>query len=92
MVYVLAKDEGGRHTPIFGGYKPQFFFRTTNVTGEVGLSEGVEMVMPGDNATVWAINVLRGRTRGPKWERFSQWVPTYANFDSPTHFGELTFK
>ena len=52
MVCVLAKDEGGRHTPIFGGYKPQFFFRTTNVTGEVGLSEGVEMVMPGDNATV----------------------------------------
>ena len=52
LVYVLAKDEGGRHTPIFGGYKPQFFFRTTNVTGEVGLSEGVEMVMPGDNATV----------------------------------------
>ncbi|MFO0806721.1 MAG: elongation factor Tu [Gemmataceae bacterium] len=51
-VYVLARDEGGRHTPIFGGYKPQFFFRTTNVTGEVGLSEGVEMVMPGDNATV----------------------------------------
>ena len=51
-VYVLARDEGGWHTPIFGGYKPQFFFRTTNVTGEVGLSEGVEMVMPGDNATV----------------------------------------
>ena len=45
-VYVLARDEGGRHTPIFGGYKPQFFFRTTNVTGEVGLAEGVEMVSP----------------------------------------------
>ncbi len=51
-VYVLSKDEGGRHTPFFGGYKPQFFFRTTNVTGEMQLPEGVEMVMPGDNATV----------------------------------------
>jgi elongation factor Tu len=51
-VYVLRKDEGGRHTPFFGGYKPQFFFRTTNVTGEMQLPEGVEMVMPGDNAAV----------------------------------------
>jgi elongation factor Tu len=51
-VYVLSKDEGGRHTPFFGGYKPQFFFRTANVTGEMRLPEGVEMVMPGDNAAV----------------------------------------
>ncbi len=51
-VYVLRKDEGGRHTPFFSGYKPQFFFRTTNVTGEVRLPEGIEMVMPGDNAAV----------------------------------------
>jgi len=51
-VYVLSKDEGGRHTPFFGGYKPQFFFRTTNVTGEMQLPEGVDMVMPGDNAAV----------------------------------------
>jgi elongation factor Tu len=51
-VYVLSKEEGGRHTPFFSGYQPQFFFRTTNVTGEVGLSEGGEMVMPGDNASV----------------------------------------
>jgi elongation factor Tu len=51
-VYVLSKDEGGRHTPFFSGYKPQFFFRTTNVTGEVRLPEGTEMVMPGDNAAV----------------------------------------
>jgi elongation factor Tu len=51
-VYVLSKEEGGRHTPFFGGYKPQFFFRTTNVTGEVLLPEGIAMVMPGDNATV----------------------------------------
>ena len=48
-VYVLSKDEGGRHTPFFKGYRPQFYFRTTDVTGEVELPEGVEMVMPGDN-------------------------------------------
>jgi elongation factor Tu len=49
-VYVLSKDEGGRHTPFFRGYRPQFYFRTTDVTGVVELGEGVEMVMPGDNA------------------------------------------
>ena len=49
-VYVLTKDEGGRHTPFFSGYRPQFFFRTTDVTGNIELEEGVEMVMPGDNA------------------------------------------
>ena len=48
-VYVLTKEEGGRHTPFFTGYKPQFYFRTTDITGEVNLPEGVEMVMPGDN-------------------------------------------
>jgi len=48
-VYVLSKDEGGRHTPFFNGYRPQFYFRTTDVTGSVSLEEGVEMVMPGDN-------------------------------------------
>jgi elongation factor Tu len=48
-VYVLSKDEGGRHTPFFNGYRPQFYFRTTDVTGAVDLPEGVEMVMPGDN-------------------------------------------
>ena len=48
-VYVLTKDEGGRHTPFFKGYRPQFYIRTTDVTGEVILEEGVEMVMPGDN-------------------------------------------
>jgi elongation factor Tu len=51
-VYVLTKDEGGRHTPFFGGYRPQFYFRTTDVTGEVQLPSGVEMVMPGDNVTM----------------------------------------
>jgi elongation factor Tu len=48
-VYILSKDEGGRHTPFFDGYRPQFYFRTTDVTGSVKLPEGVEMVMPGDN-------------------------------------------
>ena len=48
-VYVLSKEEGGRHTPFFDGYRPQFYFRTTDVTGTIGLPEGVEMVMPGDN-------------------------------------------
>jgi len=48
-VYVLKKEEGGRHTPFFSGYRPQFYFRTTDVTGVVKLPEGVEMVMPGDN-------------------------------------------
>jgi len=50
-VYVLSKEEGGRHTPFFKGYRPQFFFRTTDVTGDIELPEGVEMIMPGDNTT-----------------------------------------
>ena len=49
QVYVLTKEEGGRHTPFFHGYRPQFYFRTTDVTGVIELPEGVEMVMPGDN-------------------------------------------
>ena len=51
-IYVLSKDEGGRHTPFFNGYRPQFYFRTTDVTGAVDLPEGIEMVMPGDNVQV----------------------------------------
>jgi len=51
-VYVLSKEEGGRHTPFFTGYRPQFFFRTTDVTGVLELPEGVEMIMPGDNVTI----------------------------------------
>jgi elongation factor Tu len=51
-VYVLTKEEGGRHTPFFTGYRPQFYFRTTDVTGTATLPEGVEMVMPGDNVTI----------------------------------------
>jgi elongation factor Tu len=59
-VYVLGKDEGGRHTPFFNGYRPQFYFRTTDVTGDCALPEGVEMVMPGDNVslTVKLINPI----------------------------------
>jgi elongation factor Tu len=59
-VYVLSKDEGGRHTPFFNGYRPQFYFRTTDVTGSIKLEEGVEMIMPGDNAnlTVELINPI----------------------------------
>jgi elongation factor Tu len=48
-VYILSKDEGGRHTPFFNGYRPQFYFRTTDVTGSIELPAGTEMVMPGDN-------------------------------------------
>jgi elongation factor Tu len=51
-VYVLKKEEGGRHTPFFTGYRPQFYFRTTDVTGVVKLQEGVEMIIPGDNANL----------------------------------------
>ena len=56
-MYVLSKDEGGRHTPLFTGYKPQFFIRTSDITGEIKLEEGVEMVMPGDN-TVMEVNLM----------------------------------
>jgi elongation factor Tu len=51
-VYVLSKEEGGRHTPFFSGYRPQFYFRTTDVTGNLKLAEGIEMIMPGDNAAL----------------------------------------
>ena len=51
-VYILSKDEGGRHTPFFNGYRPQFYIRTTDVTGSIKLPEGVEMVMPGDNVSL----------------------------------------
>ena len=53
-IYVLSKEEGGRHTPFFNGYRPQFYFRTTDVTGSMDLPAGVEMVMPGDNVTITA--------------------------------------
>jgi len=52
QVYVLSKDEGGRHTPFFNGYRPQFYFRTTDITGSIKLPEGVEMIMPGDNVEI----------------------------------------
>ena len=53
-VYVLTKEEGGRHTPFFNGYRPQFYFRTTDVTGTLKLPEGTEMVMPGDSVSIEA--------------------------------------
>ena len=64
-VYVLTKEEGGRHTPFFNGYRPQFYFRTTDVTGVTELPEGTEMVMPGDNVTmeVELITPIAIRTR-----------------------------
>ena len=52
QVYILSKDEGGRHTPFFNNYRPQFYFRTTDVTGAVAVPEGTEMVMPGDNTVI----------------------------------------
>jgi elongation factor Tu len=58
QVYVLSKDEGGRHTPFFNNYRPQFYFRTTDVTGSVNLPEGVEMVMPGDN-TIMNVQLIQ---------------------------------
>ncbi|WP_322627902.1 EF-Tu/IF-2/RF-3 family GTPase, partial [Halothiobacillus sp.] len=59
-VYILGKEEGGRHTPFFNGYRPQFYFRTTDVTGSCTLPEGIEMVMPGDNIgmTISLINPI----------------------------------
>ncbi|MGH2526721.1 MAG: EF-Tu/IF-2/RF-3 family GTPase, partial [Actinomycetota bacterium] len=56
-VYVLSREEGGRHTPFFNGYRPQFYFRTTDVTGTANLPEGVEMVMPGDNVEM-TVNLI----------------------------------
>jgi elongation factor Tu len=51
-IYVLTKEEGGRHTPFFNNYRPQFYFRTTDITGTINLPEGMEMVMPGDRVTI----------------------------------------
>ena len=58
QVYALKKEEGGRHTPFFGGYRPQFYFRTTDVTGTCQLPKGVEMVMPGDNVEL-EVNLIQ---------------------------------
>jgi elongation factor Tu len=58
-IYVLSKDEGGRHTPFFSGYKPQFYFRTTDVTGSITLPQGVEMCMPGDNVKI-SVELMEG--------------------------------
>jgi selenocysteine-specific translation elongation factor len=70
-VYILSKEEGGRHTPFFNGYRPQFYIRTTDVTGTLHLPEGVEMVMPGDNTTIsgelmTAVALEKGALRHPR--------------------------
>jgi elongation factor Tu len=58
QVYVLSKEEGGRHTPFFGNYRPQFYFRTTDVTGVVNLPDGVQMIMPGDNVDNLTVDLI----------------------------------
>ena len=63
-VYVLTKEEGGRHTPFYNGYRPQFYLRTTDVTGAIGLPEGMEMVMPGDNVDMGVELITPDRPRG----------------------------
>ena len=60
-MYVLSKEEGGRHTPFFNNYRPQFYFRTTDVTGAVELPKGTEMVMPGDNVKMLVTLITRSR-------------------------------
>jgi elongation factor Tu len=65
-VYVLSKEEGGRHTPFFNGYRPQFYFRTTDVTGVVTLPEGTEMVMPGDNVSI-SVDLITPIARAKEW-------------------------
>jgi len=57
-IYVLTKEEGGRHTPFFTGYRPQFYFRTTDVTGTINLPEGMEMCMPGDNVPKISVELI----------------------------------
>jgi elongation factor Tu len=67
-VYVLKKEEGGRHTPFFNGYRPQFYIRTLDVTGDIQLPEGVEMVMPGDNIKMHVKLMRFGKVDG-RWVR-----------------------
>src|SRR3546814_11625372 len=90
-VYILSKEEGGRHTPFFNNYRPQFYFRTTDVTGVVTLPEGTEMVMPGDNTEMIVELIqpiamedgLRSEERrvGKEWVRTcrSRWLPVHYN-------------
>jgi elongation factor Tu len=78
--YILSKEEGGRHTPFFNGYRPQFYFRTTDVTGILNLPEGVEMVMPGDNVanhgrTDHALSPWRRSFGSPSAKVAVRWVP-----------------
>jgi elongation factor Tu len=79
-VYVLTKDEWGRHTPFFKGYKPQFYFRTTDVTGDVELPEGIEMVMPWDNTKMTV--TLQSPIAMTEWLRFAirEWGRTVGSW------------
>ena len=72
-VYVLKKEEGGRHTPFFNGYRPQFYFRTTDVTGNIDLPKGVEMVMPGDNVSI-TVQLIAAEPSAP-----ASWLPSSSN-------------
>ena len=79
QVYILSKEEGGRHTPFFNGYRPQFYFRTTDVTGAAHLPEGVEMVMPGDNVEMRSSSTSRSRWKrasaSPSARAAAPWAP-----------------
>ncbi len=75
-VYILKKEEGGRHTPFFNGYRPQFYFRTTDVTGVATLPEGTEMVMPGDNINLDVAADHADRVRGGPPLRHPRGWPT----------------
>ena len=83
-VYVLTKEEGGRHTPFFRGYRPQFFFRTTDVTGAVNLDEGVEMVIPGDNTNLEVELISRSRWRRVCASPFAKVAARSVRAPSPT--------
>ena len=76
-IYVLSKEEGGRHTPFFNGYRPQFYFRTTDVTGAIELPAGTEMVMPGDNVSITVtageVHALKTRVTDDDGRGGSRW-------------------
>jgi translation elongation factor TU len=82
-VYVLSKEEGGRHTPFFNNYRPQFYFRTTDVTGSISLPEGTEMVMPGDNVSITVKLIARSRWKKVCVSRFAKAVVPSAPASSP---------
>jgi elongation factor Tu len=89
-VYILSKEEGGRHTPFFNGYRPQFYIRTTDVTGTLKLPEGVEMVMPGDNTPITAeLLTCRSRSRRARGSRSAKAAGRSAPARSPRSWSRL---